>query len=133
MKDIEKIFKCRRCGFCCQGKTTVSLDDNDVSQMSRELGLEPEVLEHRFLRRTGPELQMRTENDHCIFFDDGCKVHSGRPWRCRQWPLVPAILNDEDNFKIIKDSCPGINDELSYQEFCRILKRCLCQNTKLSC
>jgi hypothetical protein len=27
------------------------------------------------------------------------------------------MLDDEENFKIIKESCPGINRELSYYDF----------------
>ena len=66
---------------------------------------------------------MKTVAGHCIFFDEGCTVYPGRPWRCRQWPLVPALLDGEDNFTIIRDSCPGINQEMSYQEFREILSR----------
>lgn len=122
MSVIEKIFKCTRCGFCCRGETTVSLDQNDRKNMAQSLGIGEQELEARFLRRTADIIQMKTEEGHCIFYRDGCLVHGGRPWRCAQWPLVPALLNGEDNFLIISDSCPGINKDISYEEFRLLLK-----------
>lgn len=74
-------------------------------------------------RTNGSIVQMKTVQGHCIFYDEGCTVYHGRPWRCAQWPLVPALLEEENNFLIIRESCPGINRELSYQEFRTILAR----------
>ena len=34
-----EIFACARCGFCCHGETTVSLDEHDQERMIRALGL----------------------------------------------------------------------------------------------
>ena len=133
MDDLKRLFACTCCGYCCQGETTVSLDDNDIYQMTRELKLEPAELEKRYLRRTKQEVQMKTVDGHCVFYQNGCSVHGGRPWRCRQWPLVPAILTDEANFNIIKESCPGITRELSYDQFCRILKGCLEKTDTIFC
>ncbi len=133
MGTIDKIFKCTMCGFCCQGETTVSLDHNDQKRMAETLMLHPGELEARFLRRTGNIIQMQTTDGHCIFYNNGCSVHQGRPWRCAQWPLVPALLEDENNFHIISDSCPGINKEISYREFCAILREYLRIHGKISC
>ncbi len=123
MEVIEKIFTCTRCGFCCQGETTVSLDQNDRKRMAASLQISEEELEGLFLRRTADIVQMKTEKGHCIFYRDGCLVHDGRPWRCAQWPLVPALLNGEDNYRIISGSCPGINTDISYEQFCSLLKQ----------
>ncbi len=67
--------------------------------------------------------RMKIVDGHCIFYDNGCKVHKGRPWRCGQWPLHPSILSDENNFLTISDSCPGINRDISYEKFCQILRK----------
>ena len=133
MDVIEKIFKCTLCGFCCQGETTVSLDKADQKRMAESLSLQPRDLEARFLKITKNIAQMKTEDGHCIFYKDGCTVHAGRPWRCAQWPLVPALLDDEDNFHIISDSCPGINKNISYFEFCEILKKYLSTHGNIIC
>ena len=120
MDDVKKIFVCTQCGYCCHGETTVSLDEQDRKNMIAALGLDEDKVAEKYWRINGKTVQMKTVEGHCIFFKDGCTVYEGRPWRCRQWPLVPALL-DESNFTIIRNSCPGINRELSYEEFCKIL------------
>jgi Fe-S-cluster containining protein len=119
---IAEIFSCTRCGGCCHGQTTVSLTADDEKRMSQALCLTPAELHQNYLRLTGNEVQMRIENGHCIFYQDGCRVHEGRPWRCAQWPLHPAILLDEANFIAIADSCPGIKKDIGYQRFAAILR-----------
>lgn len=125
MDELKQIFECVRCGYCCQGKTTVSLDEDDQRRMVAALGLSEDEVRDKYWRVSGAGgqiVQMKIANGHCIFFENGCTVHSGRPWRCAQWPLHPSLLTDENNFKTIKASCPGINPHVSYEEFCRILK-----------
>lgn len=122
MDKMKQIFECQRCGYCCQGETTVSLDENDRQRMVQALGLSEDEVRKKFWRVTGNVTQMKIVDGHCIFYDNGCIVHTGRPWRCGQWPLHPSLLTDENNFTIIKESCPGMNQQISYEEFCRILK-----------
>lgn len=115
------IFTCRQCGHCCHGETTVSLNESDARRMVDFLKMPEEEVAEKYWRRTGDIIQMKIVDGHCIFFNEGCTVHTGKPWRCKQWPLHPSILEDEANFKAIKDSCPGINRDLTYDEFCRKL------------
>jgi hypothetical protein len=100
--------------------------------MIEALGEEREVVENKFWRVTAGVVQMKVTDGHCIFFDNGCTVHKGRPWRCAQWPLHPSILLDENNFHSIAESCPGIKVEVGYAEFCRVLKG-LMAKSKISC
>ncbi len=132
---LADIFTCSRCGYCCQGETTVSLDALDQERMIKKLGLSREQVQEKYWRVTNNVVQMKIVDHHCIFYneDTGCAVHEGRPWRCGQWPLHPSILADENNFLTIRESCPGINKELSYDEFCAILKLLLDQEQKISC
>lgn len=125
-----EIFACARCGFCCHGETTVSLDEHDQERMIRALGLSREEVARRYWRVTGSTVQMQVRDGHCIFFDDecGCTVHEGRPWRCRQWPLHPSMLDDENNYRTISESCPGIRKDVRYEEFRRILRALLEQS-----
>lgn len=134
-RSLSDIFICSRCGYCCQGETTVSLDELDQERMINKLGLSREEVRKKYWRINGNVVQMKIVDHHCIFYneDTGCAVHEGRPWRCGQWPLHPSILSDENNFLTIRESCPGINRELSYKEFCVILKQLLEQEQKLIC
>lgn len=124
---LASIFKCTRCGYCCQGKTTVSLDWEDQRRMIDTLGLTEDEVRELYWRVTGNIVQMKVVDGHCIFYQEkgGCSVHRGRPWRCAQWPLHPSILLDAANFSAIRSSCPGINPDVSYTEFCTVLRRLL--------
>jgi Fe-S-cluster containining protein len=128
MTLVSQIFSCKRCGYCCHGETTVSLDEHDQKQMVTALNIPEGEVKEMFWRLTGKTVQMKTVDGHCIFFEDGCKVHNGRPWRCGQWPLHPSILSDENNFHTISDSCPGINKDVSYEQFCHILKQMMAKS-----
>jgi uncharacterized protein len=98
------------------------MNEEDRQRMVVALNLPVEHVSHMFWRTTGNTVQMKTVDGHCIFYDQGCKVHEGRPWRCAQWPLHPSILTDENNYLTIAESCPGINKNLTYLQFCEILQ-----------
>ena len=133
MSEVEKIFKCTRCGYCCHGETTVSLDEEDQRRMCAALKLSREEVEQRYWRVTGNVVQMKVQGGQCRFYHGGCTVHGGRPWRCGEWPLHPSILDDENNFLTIRESCPGIDRRISYSEFCRVLRRIMEENGKVKC
>ena len=132
MVEVSQIFSCQRCGYCCHGETTVSLNKDDRKRMVQALNMPEEEVAQSYWRITGNIVQMKTVDGHCVFYDQGCKVHDGRPWRCAQWPLHPSILSDENNLRTIAESCPGINKNLSWKEFCSILQELL-KNSKCSC
>ncbi len=122
MHDISRIFQCRQCGHCCHGKTTVSLNERDLARLVRFLRLSRDEVFKRYLRVNGNTIQMQTVDGHCIFYTKtGCTVHPAKPWRCRQWPLHESILTDPANLSAIRDSCPGLDRNLSWKEFCAIL------------
>ncbi len=125
-KLIEKIFCCTKCGFCCHGETTVSLDETDLTRMQRVLALSSEEMYQKYLVVSKTQVQMKTIDGHCIFYtENGCSVHAGRPWRCREWPLHKAILKDEANLITVSESCPGIKKDIGYKEFCEVLTQIL--------
>lgn len=132
---LADIFTCTRCGYCCQGETTVSLDQEDQARMIAKLGLTRQAIAEKYWRVTGSVVQMKVVDHHCIFYsrEGGCAVHEGRPWRCGQWPLHPSILADEDNFRTIRESCPGIRQDVSWEEFCAIFLLLQEQEERLLC
>lgn len=119
---MNTIFSCKRCGFCCHGESTVSLDKGDQKNMLKVLKISRDEASKKYWRISDKEIQMKTVDGHCIFYQEGCTVHRGRPWRCREWPLVRAILIDKDNFETIRSSCPGIAKTASYQDICSLIK-----------
>ena len=91
--------------------------------MLEYLGISREEAFADFWRGSKNQVQMQTVDGHCIFFDNGCTVHPGRPWRCRQWPLVPAILVDRNALESIRSSCPGLAKRATYTEVCDTVKQ----------
>jgi len=101
--------------------------------MSESLGMNKQEVRDKFWHVTGSVVQMKVADGHCIFYNEGCTVHKGRPWRCAQWPLHPSILSDENNFNTIRESCPGINQDISYNDFCRIFKELMDDSQIVQC
>ncbi len=128
MLQMNEIFECKQCGTCCKGETTVSLNEQDVDNMLHSLGMEREKVAEKYWRITGDTIQMKTVEGRCIFYREGCTIHSGKPWRCTQWPLHPSMLSEKSSFEIIKTYCPGINQTLSYEDFCSKFKFWLDKN-----
>lgn len=117
MSDEQSFFQCRQCGYCCHGETTVSLNSDDLERLCDFLRMPVEEVKEKYLRISGNTIQMKTVDGHCIFYNEGCTVHPGKPWRCSQWPLHPSMLTDPNNFESIRQSCPGIKGELGYETF----------------
>ena len=126
----KEIFQCRQCGYCCQGETTVSLDKDDIERLVAHLRMPYEELEEKYLRVRGTVTQMKIVDGHCIFFNNGCTIHAGKPWRCSQWPLHPSMTSDQTNFETIRKSCPGIAKDIPYDEFRSQLSSILEQKKK---
>ncbi len=130
---MKTVFACKRCGFCCHGETTVSLNREDQERMLAHLQLSHEQALQNYWRCTDGIVQMKTVAGACVFYKDGCTLHSARPWRCREWPLTKAILVTKDNLIIIKDSCPGIRHDVTHEEICRVIKNLHFDDADVSC
>ncbi|NPA39219.1 MAG: YkgJ family cysteine cluster protein [Thermodesulfobacteria bacterium] len=115
MKD----FKCKRCGECCKGESTISLSEEDIKNIASYLGLsEKEFLFQYTVKKFPNRIEMKVKDGHCIFFDPKtkmCKIHPVKPKMCKNWPLIPAIINDKTNFEIVKNFCKGLR-ELSWED-----------------
>jgi Fe-S-cluster containining protein len=117
----DKAFECRMCGECCQGRGGIVLDAADVDRLARHLGMKPDVFLAEYAETRGGKHCLRTGgNDYCIFFDNkisGCGVHLSRPDICRAWPFFRGNLVDEGSWRMAAESCPGINTQVSHEDF----------------
>ena len=70
------------------------------------------------LSTTGPRLTV-APNGVCVFLQEGnlCRVHPVKPFICRQWPFLPALLVNSDELEHAKGACPGINPACTHEEF----------------
>uniref|UniRef100_A0A7C4JPP1 YkgJ family cysteine cluster protein n=1 Tax=Thermodesulfobacterium geofontis TaxID=1295609 RepID=A0A7C4JPP1_9BACT len=114
-----KMFECKRCGSCCKGESTISLSKRDISRIAQFLNLsEKDFLKLYTVKKGKFRIEMKVKDGFCIFFDKEkklCKIHPVKPEKCKEWPLISAIFEDEENFKIIQNSCLGLK-ELNWEK-----------------
>ena len=117
--DKSPVFYCRQCGDCCAGRGGIHVRPQEVEAMAAHLSLSVEEFRRNFLEAslTGPRLTVA--NGVCIFLLEGnnCRVHPVKPFICRQWPFLPALLMEADELEHAKGACPGIDPSCSHEEF----------------
>jgi uncharacterized protein len=113
-------FTCRRCGHCCQGEGGIVLAAHDIERLCLHLELDRETLLSRYAEHVGTLPRLVSGQDgYCIFYKDGCGIHSARPDVCRAWPYFRGNIIDPDSHAMAMTDCPGINPEVSHAEFAR--------------
>lgn len=125
----ESIFKCQKCGKCCEGRGGIILGDKDIKRISVFLKMEADALKARYtMKNPAGKLALITGADgFCIFFKQGlgCKIHECKPDVCRAWPFFRGNLTDEFSFAMAREFCPGINPMIPHQLFKNIGMRWL--------
>ena len=92
--DGEKpkfIFRCQRCGRCCEMKEEIAIHMTDMERWSNE-GLMYMVFPHISLVEDFQTftIQMNIEDGICKMYDmekKECTIYSSRPITCRAFPL----------------------------------------------
>jgi uncharacterized protein len=115
-----QVFQCQQCGDCCSGLGGIFVRPGEVKAMAALVELSVEEFSRRFVEVSamGPRLTTAA-NGLCVFLMEGnrCRVHSVKPFICRQWPFLPAILMDPDELENAKTACPGIDPACNHHDF----------------
>ncbi len=122
MHDALKAFTCRMCGQCCQGSGGIVAVLSEQKKIAEYLDLDLVTFMDRFIRRKGAKSFVRvSESGWCIFFtrDQGCLVHPVKPRACRAWPFFRGNLMDEISFEMAREYCPGIEENIAFDQFVR--------------
>ena len=118
---VKEVFDCRRCGSCCQGQGGIYVRLADVGEIARVLGLSAEEFVKRYTEQQGGRLALKTGPDgFCLMYDPeirGCRIHEVKPVMCRAWPFYLAPLKYRDEFEIVKNNCPGIKQDVKWEDF----------------
>lgn len=110
----EEPFTCTLCGDCCKGYGGTYLSDGDIDAISGYLSIPQAELVQRYTQASGSKRVIaQGKNGRCVFWDNLCTIHPVKPWMCRQWPFIPGVLADVNNWRAMAGSCPGINTALS--------------------
>jgi len=107
-------FGCRQCGRCCIGEPGfVWVDEEEITAMAAQLGLNRTTFAANFVRHTGSKKSLiELPNGDCIFFDreiKGCKMYAHRPLQCRTWPFWNCNIDTPGSWKKTAKFCPGCN------------------------
>lgn len=113
----EGVFVCKRCGHCCDGSGGIILTAKDLARLADHLGMDESRCIERYAEEKSGRLRLKAENGRCIFYDEGCGVHPGRPDVCRAWPFFRGNLLDEDSRAMAAEDCTGIDMSASFGEF----------------
>lgn len=117
-----RIFECRLCGHCCEGKGGIVVSVKDLERLCGYLDMDAEGFEREFGSRRNGKLFIRTaESGCCIFFrqGEGCAVHPAKPHICRAWPYFRGNLVDAESLELAKSFCPGIPAGQEHKDFVR--------------
>ena len=111
--EYADLFTCQICGKCCRGFGGTYVDEENIRAIARFTGCSEKQLRASHITRSGDKFVIGQATDgFCLFFDHetmGCAIHPVKPRMCASWPFIPALLKDIQNWKIMANSCPGIN------------------------
>lgn len=121
MPELEEVFECRQCGSCCFGRGGVRLTQAEAEEAAAYLRIGLEELKRLYLIDGRPPWEVRVDLEgFCMFHQPQgarCLIHPVKPVVCRLWPFLPGPLKDESAFRDARESCPGLDDDLSWEDF----------------
>ena len=92
---------------------------DEVKAMAALLALPVPEFNRRFVEDSALGPRLTVAEGVCVFLMEGglCRVHPVKPFICRQWPFLPAILMDPDELDNAKTACPGLNPDCRHGDF----------------
>jgi Fe-S-cluster containining protein len=113
------VFQCQQCGDCCVGLGGIFVRPDEVKAMAALLALPVAEFSQRFVEASPMGPRLTVANGVCVFLMAGglCRVHPVKPFICRQWPFLPALLLDPDELEHAKGACPGLNPACTHHDF----------------
>ncbi|MBO4300506.1 MAG: YkgJ family cysteine cluster protein [Desulfovibrio sp.] len=117
---VDAIFQCHKCGQCCEGRGGIIVSPADLERLASHLSMSVEKVKAQYCELCGGKIQIRCGDDgFCIFFHKtkGCGVHERKPAVCQAWPFFRGNLEDPSSLSMAKDFCPGINPDVTHENF----------------
>jgi Fe-S-cluster containining protein len=112
------LFECIQCGECCNGIGGTYVDDNKIKEIADFLKISKNELKEKYLILSSENRYMIAcgSNNKCIFFKENCTIHPVKPRMCREWPFIPAVVKEPENWEYMSQACPGINNKADITE-----------------
>lgn len=116
------LFRCQKCGKCCQGYGGTFLTDKDIQSISQFIRTDPSDFMEKYCRMSGNKpILAQDSKGYCIFWKRHCTIHPVKPRMCREWPFIESVLIDVTNWRIMSVFCKGINRNVPDH----IIKKCV--------
>ncbi|OGR20160.1 MAG: Fe-S oxidoreductase [Desulfobacula sp. RIFOXYA12_FULL_46_16] len=122
----DDIFECRQCGDCCKGFGGTYVTAHDIVRMSSYIGFDPDRFTARYCENSGSRHVLACgEDGYCIFFDKKkqCAIHPVKPYMCKAWPFIEAVLRHPENWNMMANSCPGMKKDSPKEALEKIVTR----------
>lgn len=112
------VFQCQQCGDCCAGRGGIFVRPEEVRDMAAFLEMDEAEFYRRYVESSPLGNRLGIADGVCVFVENNrCRVHPVKPFICRQWPFLPALLVDAEEFEAAKGACPGLNPAASHEDF----------------
>lgn len=101
----QVLFRCENCGECCRGEGYALIDDGDLQEIARILGISPSETRRKFTdpdpgKNAGCRILKSTGLQRsCCFLDvqaKRCMIYNHRPRICRTFPMLNADEQSEE-------------------------------------
>ncbi len=125
----DDIFQCQQCGECCTGFGGTYVTDKDIEKIAGYINIETEKFISKFCDLSGTRYVLsQGENEKCIFFDmeKQCTIHPVKPYMCRAWPFIQAVVKHPENWNAMASACPGMKKDIPE----KILKKIVSEELK---
>ncbi len=119
----ENIFECVQCGTCCAGYGGTYITENDIRSISEYIGVSAGEFTSRFCTvSAGKYILDQGEDGRCIFFSDAeqCTIHPVKPYMCKAWPFISAVIRHPENWDAMAGQCPGMKQGIDHDRIAKI-------------
>ncbi len=125
----EHLFHCQKCGDCCNGYGGTYVSPDDIRRIAAYIGAsEQDVINNYCCISNNKPLLGQKPDGYCIFWDGLCVIHPVKPKMCKDWPFIPSILKDPNNWNLMASVCPGMRTDYPDEVILRCVRKKIEQN-----
>ncbi len=120
----EDIFECKLCGECCRGFGGTYVTPQDIINISSHIKFDPDQFIEHYCDKSGSRHVLTRGTDGCcIFFnkEEQCTIHPVKPYMCKAWPFIQAVISYPENWNAMANSCPGMKKDIPDKDLVRIV------------
>lgn len=99
------------------------MDEKDIEKICGYINADPGTFVEKYCDMSGSRPVLTLGQDGCcIFFDPQkqCTIHPVKPYMCRAWPFINALIRHPENWDIMANSCPGMKKGVPLRDISRI-------------